>query len=409
MRCFYLDPGLRGDLGHHANFCRYISGALRRRGIETAVFGHIGMSPALCQEFGAQPHFRTHSYQDSDGDPISGWLSGFDLFARVTAEDLTRLPPVEASDLVYLSTGRPIQLMALLLWYRGLPEAQRPWVVVEVNETGMAGRREGSSLQFELPDPRTEPRPLLFRFIAQRHLHPIPAKLRFITFDQTTSSAFGLLMNSSVQTAPLPYRAVTPLRNRAGAAPITVACLGHQRDIKGYPMLPEISRRLLQRHSRIRILIQTVTTGLADSIEATAALQDLASIEPRLELDHQPAGAERWPALLERADLMLCPYQPEHYAASFSSMACEALANAIPAIVPAGTTLASLLQDCGGAGEAFAAWDPSSVLAAAETVLRQFDFYAERAYRAAVDWPAQRGPERLADHLVEVAAGSHAS
>jgi len=408
MRCFYLDPGLRGDLGHHANFCRSITGALRRRGVETRILGPVDMASTLCQEFGAQPHFRAHSYKDSDGDPISGWLSGFDLFVRVTTEDLARLPPVEASDLVYLSTARPVQLMALLLWYHSLPESRRPWVVVEVNQTGMGGRRDGATIRFELPEPRTEARPLLFRFIAQRHLHPIPAKIRFITFDQTTSAALGMLINSAVETAPLPYQAVSPLRNRAGAAPITVACLGHQRGIKGYPMLPELSRRLLQRHAGIRILIQTVSTGLADSIAATAALQDLASIEPRLELDHQPAGAERWPALLDRADLMLCPYQAEPYVASFSSMACEALANAIPAIVPAGSTLASLLEGCGGPGETFDTWDPPGILAAVETVLAQFDSYAQRAYRAALDWPTHRGPERLADQLIDFAAGAKA-
>lgn len=404
MRCFYLDPGLRYDLGHHANFCRYITGALRQRGIETAVLGHRTLTPALCDEFRAQPHFRVHTYQISDGDPISGWLSGFDLTVRLTLEDLAQLPPMTSSDLVYLSTARPAQLLAVTLWQRGLPDAARPCLVVEVNETGLVGRRDGDAIHFDAPEPRDDARPLLFRFVGRRHLHPLLPRTHFISFDPANAACVGQLIGAPVETAPLPYRAVAPLRSRAGAAPVTVAALGHQTAKKGYPLLPELIRTLLARRAEITCLVQTVHIGDQGAAEATEALGRLAAAEPRLLLDDQPAGAERWPSLLGQTDLLLCPYRAEGYACNHSSMACEALANAIPIVAPAGSTMEKLLHDCGDPGLTFARHDLPTILAAAEAVLDQFDLYAERAYRAALAWPQTRGPDRLAEYLIALAS-----
>jgi hypothetical protein len=74
MRFFYFDPALRNDVGHHANYCRYIVGELRARGIETLVFGRRTVVPALQAELGVVPRFRYHTYAKVDPDPFAGWL-----------------------------------------------------------------------------------------------------------------------------------------------------------------------------------------------------------------------------------------------------------------------------------------------------------------------------------------------
>lgn len=406
MRCFYLDPGLRGDRGHHANFLRYIGGGLETQGVELQVFGYHGMAPETIREFNAVPLFRAHTYFTGDGDPICGWLTGFEQFVQTTLEDLARLPPVEPSDLVYLSTAWPAQLQAVLLWYRGLPERQRPCLVIEVNETGMTGRVVGQQIHFDVPDPRSDARPTLFRFIGRRHLQPVPPRVHIVSFEPTTAATLAQLIGHEVRAVSLPYRAVGPLRSRIGARPVTIACLGHQTERKGYPLLPALARALLQRHAGIRLLIQAVHIGDAGAEAATAALRALAAREPRLALDEAAAGLARWPALLGQADLILCPYQAEAYLGSFSSMACEAVANGIPLVVPASSTLATLLSRCGEPGVAFAQADGASILAATEAALEQFDLYAERAYRAALAWPRSQGPDRLAEQLLALAGSA---
>src|SRR5262249_46477558 len=84
MGVFYLDPALHDDVGHHANYCRYIVGELRGRGVETLVFGHEDLPARLQAELGSAAHFRVYTYTDNDDDPLCAWLTGFDTLTRTT-------------------------------------------------------------------------------------------------------------------------------------------------------------------------------------------------------------------------------------------------------------------------------------------------------------------------------------
>jgi glycosyltransferase involved in cell wall biosynthesis len=390
MRFFYLDPGLIDDIGHHANYCRYIVGELRARGIETFVFGHDQVIGKLSSELGVSPLFRIHTYRKLI------WLSDFELFARCTFEELERLPGIQASDVVYMVSTTPVQLMAVTQWLQHLAADRRPTVVVEIGDTGLVASNGQAGLTFAMPDARNNPRPTLFRHAADRL--PAIARLHFITFDRTLSEAVNFLLARPVRTLPLPYRAVTALRNRAGAKPIVVAILGHQRGEKGLLHLPEIAATLLRARPDVRLQIQNVAPEGAP--KAQQELRKLAANSDRLILYQQPAGRTLWPQLLEQSDLILCPYYPNRYIASFSAVASEALANGIPVVVPAATTLEKLLEECGRPGVAFDNFEPKLIVDATVHALNQFDRYATLAYNAAMKWPDQRGPTRLVDGLL---------
>lgn len=400
MRFLYLDPGLRDNVGHHANYCRYITRELRERGIEPLIFAHQRVEEALRSELGAIPYFRVSTYkQGADRGPF-GWLSTFNRHSRRTLEDLSRLPDLVPSDIVYVSSALPAQLMAVVEWQAGRPEDRRPAVVVEIFESGLVVGRSETGLEVDTPDPRPGLRSELFRYAARRLAQTATEHLRFITFDETTSNLLSSLLGSAVQTLALPYRAVTALRNRAGARPITVAILGHQRANKGYHDLPEIVAALLRSRSDIRLLVQNVNP--VGKPETRQALRDLADGNERLILEERPAGKVLWPQLLERSDLILLPYPPQPYVATFSSMAAEALANGIPLVVPAGTTMEGLLREYDGPGVAFDRYEVASVVAATERALDDFDRYATLAQRAALRWPQTRGPARMVDGLLSL-------
>lgn len=406
MQCIYLDPGLRDDVGHHANFGREIIGAFRRRGIESGVFSHDGTVPSLCAEMGAQPWFRVFSYFNTDGDPISGWLSGFETYWRLTSEDLDRLPALTPEDLVYCSTVQPIQLRALLDWHGRLPDSARPWVMAEIGQLGLDGKRDGDQIHFDLPDPGREPRPLLYRYLGRCHLPKRSPKLRLISFEAAISVALGQLTGCPVQTVPLPYRAFGPIRRRGSMSTLTLSFLGHQRDIKGYPMVPELAKILLARHRQIELLVQTVNNGEPEMIAATESLRRVAAADPRLALIDAPTSGEDWASLLDRTDLVICPYRSEPYAITISAMACEAMPNGIPIVIPAGTASEQMLFACGGPGLAFPDYAVPSIAATVDRLLAQFDLYADRAHRAALAWPQTHGPDRLIDSLLSLTSGA---
>jgi glycosyltransferase involved in cell wall biosynthesis len=402
MRFFYLDPGLKNDVGHHANYCRYIVSELRARGVQTLVFSHLRVDPALRSELGAIPHFRVYTYDHSDGDPVCGWLTGFENFARLTCEDLCRLPAAEPSDIVYMSSAWPVQLMALAEWGGALSPDRQPTIVAESSETGLAVEDTSDGLQASVPDPRSDPRATLFRYVAKRLPRQEGARFHFITFDQIPSQLFSMLLQYPVRTLPLPYRSVIPLRSRAGARPVVVAILGHQRLEKGYDRLPKIAKELLRTRPDICLLVQHVRPD--GPPETKQNLRDMAANNDRLVLEEKPAGRAGWPQLLERSDLILCPHRPQFCIASFSSVAAEALANGIPLVVPAGTPLATLLAECGGPGTTFDQFEPASITAATSEALDDFDHFAMLAHAAALQWPETRGPARMVDDLISLIA-----
>jgi len=185
MRFFYADPGLRNNLGHHANSCRAIVNELRCRGIGVEVFGFAGMDKALQTELAAVPHFRLYTYRRTDGDPISGWLNFFQLGTAVTQEDLAKLPDVAANDLLYVNSARPIQLMALISWVISLPKDRSPQIVLEfATAPGLDVVFTPSGPELHLKDPRVNANAVLYRFAA-KHLQ----RLDLSRFHMATGAA----------------------------------------------------------------------------------------------------------------------------------------------------------------------------------------------------------------------------
>ncbi|HXP76990.1 MAG TPA: glycosyltransferase family 1 protein [Stellaceae bacterium] len=401
MRAFYLDPGLHDDVGHHANYCRYIVDEFRSRGVETLVFGHHELPPALQSELGAAPHFRVYTYTNNDDDPFCPWLTGFDTLTRRTCEDLSRLPAIESADIVVMTSVRPVQLAALIEWRRALPPDRRPTIVVESVSTGLEVRLTSDSYRVSVPDPRIDPRAVLFRYVALRLPREPGARFHFAAFAPMPAQLFMSLLAFPVQMLPLPYRAVAPLRSRAGARPVHVSILGHQRLAKGYERLPDIVRELLRSRGDIRLLVQSVAPS--DSPQTQLALRDIAANNDRMMLEEMPAGGSRWPQLLEMTDLVLCPHRAEFYVAGFSSVLAETLANGIPAVVPGGSPLATLLEECGGPGTSFEQFEPAAIVAATSRALDRFDHFAALAHAAALRWPETRGSARLVDELMSLA------
>jgi glycosyltransferase involved in cell wall biosynthesis len=402
MRLFYLDPGLRNDVGHHANYCRYIGGALRARGVEMLVYARQSVEPTIQSELGAIPYFRYHTYQTVDPDPIAGWLTDFITISKTTRQELHQLPAMVPGDVVYFSSVRPAQLLALLEWRDALEPDRRPAIVVESVGTGLRVERTPDGTQASVPHPQLDPRATLFRYASNWLPREANARFHFITFGQIPSQLFNLILDYPTQTLPLPYPAIIPLRNRAGTRPITVAILGHQRSEKGYDHLPEIVEALLRSCSDIRLLLQVVDPLGPPKIQVR--LREIAASNDRMMLEERPAGERLWSQLLERADLILCPHRREYYLVGLSTVVAEAFANGIPVVVPAGTPLETMVAECGGAGTTFDRFEAAAIVAATTQALDRFDDLAGLAYAAALRWPELRGPTRMVDHLLSLIA-----
>jgi hypothetical protein len=411
MRVFYLDAGLTGNVGHHANHCRYIVDELRARAIDVQVFAFAGIESTLRTELAAIPHFRSYTYWEKDFDPICGWLSDFQTAVAVFREDLSHLPEPACGDLIYLSAVSPAQLLAVTDWYDSMRTDRRPAVVLELITSDLELALGEQGLEVTIPDPRKKSRPTLFRFAAKRLRGHDRSRFHLVTYTRTYADLFGMLLETDVQTVPFPYRAVTQLRNRAAAHPITVSVLGHQRLEKGYAALPEILSLLLRSRWQpdVRILVQAVSIrdpsdaqSDSGSPETDAALCALAASDDRLSVDQRSAGKRRWPELLRRSDLVLCANGSPDSLAAVSAVAAEAMANGIPIVAPDKTEIAKLLAECGGGGTFFNGFEPGTIVRATRHALDNFNHYATLAYQGALLWREAHGPTRLVEALLKM-------
>lgn len=401
MRVIYADPGLRNNLGHHANYCRSIRAELERRGVSVTILAFATITEELREELQAAPLFRAYTYWQSDGDPVAGWLNCFDTSVRTTVEDFNRLKGLRPDDIVYLNSAQPAQFMALVRWVKAMEPSLRPHVVMEF------GTDPGVDVEFapngriviRARDYRIDPRAMFYRHAACQLNEEDLARFHLCTLDAMTSEIYAGLLGRPVGVLPLLQVSGGAARRRSGKRPITVSVIGHQRPDKGYQHMPEAARALLAEEPDIRLLIHN---GAPDEMaETQSALRTLAAAEPRLTLNEQTAGPALWQALLDQSDLILCPYDPARFLASLSAVATEALANGIPITVPAGTSLSRLLEAYGTPGTVFECYTASSIVTATRQALAAYDTLAERAAAAAASWEATMGVRNMVQAVLD--------
>ena len=404
MRFIYADPSLVDNVGHPNTTCRLVTRGLRQRGIEPEIYAYKDVIPALRAEIGAKPHFHAHAFYGPDQDPIYGWLKTFHSVSEATLYDLSQLPALEPGDLVYFNSAQPPQLMALVLWLTTLPPERAPQVVVEfATEPGLdISIMPDGRYACTTRDPRQDARAPFYRFAGSKISPHVEKHLHMMTFEPQSSAIYSSLIQHPVGRLPLPQNAIAPLRRRPGRAPLTVAVLGHQRVDKGYLLVPEIARLLLAKRSQIRLLIHN---GAPTQMpEAQRVVRSLAASEPRIIVDERTAGPPIWAELLNASDLIVCPYPADRFRVAPSFVAVEGIANAIPVVGPALTSIDRLIQEWGGCGTVFGEHEPNSIVAATVTVIDDFARYAALAYAAAERWPQRNGPDRLVDAILACAA-----
>lgn len=402
MNFLYLDTGLLSNLGHNAFSCRHITRELKRRGIPTYVLAHKDIQPDVREEVSAQPFFSCYTwskYSVLPGgvvDPFCGWLNDFEIAWSNTRGDLEKIRGVTAEDVVYMNSARAPQVMAIWSWFTQIPLNQRPTIFIEFgNAISVAFGETGLTW---IPDPKQDSMPTLLRYIGLKMRKEDQARFKLATFADKCSTAYSKLMEYPVCTLPLPHRAITDCHSRVGKRIKTVSIIGQQGWNKGYQLVPQLASQLLAQRDDVRLLIHNnIPKNMAND---HAMIRVLAEADSRVTVNEEFAGPELWSYLLNQSDLLICPYHAPTYSTSYSAVASEAMANAVPLVAPANSTLSDVLEEFGNPGATFSEFNSQSVLDATLKVLNNFNAIAEKASFAARQWETTKGAGKLVDVLL---------
>jgi hypothetical protein len=430
LRFVYIDPTLCHNLGHHANSCRQVVTAATRRGLSLVVLAHENIDLGLAKELGALPFFRRGTYDRLRSFRPGNWLTrsgridlsrstkwlrfvdrprlgilrrieSFERAVGIMADDLQRFN-FSGQDIVFFNSAQVVEIAAILRYLVSLPARNRPTFFVEFFLS------PGVKVQFEKKELLrivdrnliSDPRPAFYRMVGAYWSHlaePLP--IHCITFDHYASQVFAKLIGRTVSTFPLPRLSITNRRSRAGANPPTIGIMGQQRPDKGYHLVPQIIRHVLTSRPSTQFLVHNADPWRLEQVQIE--LRRMADLDQRIEMDERVADEVIWKELLERVDLIVCPYDANRFRSSYSAVASEAASDAIPAVVPTDTSLSEMIAGLEGGYTTFDSWDARSIADATIEAIDGLDVLAEKANSAAARWPIQQGPDQLVEVILK--------
>ncbi len=403
MRLIYADPGLLCTGGHHVTACANIIRHAQSRGITTEVYASTRMADYLPGELGAKPLFRGNPTKVTDDDPFCGFMTWCMDQANFMQADLCQLERVSSKDVIYIPSVQGPEILGLGGWLARFKTDQAPTVVVNLNfAPGLEPAEENGKRVWLTRDPRIDPRGTTYRF-AGRHLQTLPT-LHIVTEMREWIDVFSELLMREVHLMPtLPIDPPKTPFKRGARKRLTVVTLGHQWEAKGFHLIPEVFADLLKRPETLRLVAHNSNNGGKQLPETRASLEAMASAHEHVIYDGRVLDGETYQALLDAADLLLCPYSPNFYGTTLSAVVTEAIANGIPVVVPAGTELANFAQTY-GVGSTFRSYDAQGVLEATHRILDDFDGYADRALEGAKRWGAANGAAKFLDKILAFSA-----
>ncbi len=330
MKALIIDPAVHSLGGHHFNAVQRLQAELAGRGVAAPCLGSAYADRRVVEELTCAPTFTRSVYGRSYA--TSGeFADSVEETGRQLAEAMRRSG---TPDLVILPCCDQVSAMALAR------QLKRSWS-------------------------RPRPRILLWLLYGPHHLKtpddPSSAGLdreARAAFAELAATAGGIeaycetpamadfyrgLVPFEVGVMPGPGLAARARAIRAAGGPPVVACIGFANRAKGYRLLPQAIRHVLDRHRDVRFMIHGIVKG--SDAEADQPMFDrLATLGERVEVRQEVLTSDEYLARLAEADLLLLPYDPDVYRRRGSGVFTDAHHVGIPVVAP---------KDCAFARTAF--------------------------------------------------------
>lgn len=213
---------------------------------------------------------------------------------------------------------------------------------------------------------------------------------------------------------PIPHGlsgAISESPTAARHRPMTATYLGNARTEKGFHYLPEAVDALRSSHieaGRLRFVIQAnANLSLEDDIIARGRRRLRRYASEQVELIDSALDVPGFHERLFEADIILLPYQAEHYRKRSSGILVQALVAGRPVVVPSGTWL----SDCAPPESSVTFDDPGDLANAIALAVERLPDLRQAALRMAPAWRERHSAEMLVKRLLDLgsAAGGGAA
>lgn len=375
-----LDPSLRSCSGHFLTYDKVIADEAARLGERCVVFAAHDVEPGVVGQLEMVPCFR-FGLESPKGDTVVKRAFLTDLVAatnKVALEPRSRLflhttthrqiePAVQALELEKLRNCT----LTILLRYSIAPNPNFP------NAETVGLYRDALAVIPRLG---------------------MTDRVRLVTDSELLANEYRTITDLPIDLVPIPHASGNG-SDHCPAAVRHLVYLGNARSTKGFQYLPYMVSRirpaLLSGAWKAELQANVMFRRDTESVTALCALR----AEP-VTLWEDELSLDAYSALLQRASLVVIPYQTLYYHSQTSGVFAEAIGHGKPVVVPRGTWMARELGDS-GAGTLFAPGDRVDLAAAVSKAMQSVDELTVRAKQLQQSWATRHNPRTFVEHLLQ--------
>ncbi len=396
-------PGLKDGQGHELGYTAAVAKAFQKRGYAVKVLCAQNPHPMVSSLEGFVPTFRRTDREPGRFGPP--WE--FFRLSLMLLKDLQRVARsqyVKEADIVFAHT---ITYPAFASWVWA-------WIMYSklMPKTVLMFRY---SLQLDHPSRfrplRRTMLPLVYRLLFWLLERP-PSKPRLVVDSVDLQQEYHRYTRLPIAVVPIPLDMKTTANDSGGGngAPslgpaIVLLYLGDVRRGKGFDLLAPLAESFSSSsfaHARMvvhcgRVQERYDEPGIADAFERLKKLESTGKV--RLINGHISDNEYR--ELLKQTDIVLLPYRREFYMGQTSNVLVEAFVMGKPVVAPAGTWLASQVEQT-GAGTVFQSGDDKSFAQAVREAVDHLPQYTAAARAAKDEWASYHTARRLIEELEAV-------
>jgi len=399
-RALVLDPNFKELVGHHYNLNRFYRNFLEQYGFTVDLVCRYPILDArVLAEKTAHPYFTVQTFVED------AWVSTFEAVMRFNAyfkTELDDLLPYCDADVIVFHSARVTIIHGIARWLKEHFEGAKVVVILGIIE---ADHIDTHSAHYDIAQRVYRQALDILKQVQGLSLilfgetRPVTAFLQSVTEHPFYVDTFPYLaahLSKAYASEPLPM----PGRSR-----LRIGYLGMTRKDRGTHLVPGI---ILAAQDQIERPLEWLVQLNLDGVRALGGTRLHAQIEALTNLEsvrlyETGLAISRYYALFAKIDILLLPYDTR-YQFSGSGVFFEAMALGKVLIVPGGSFMETVLEECGGQPVVFEELTPEAVLKALCYAVAHFDEIATKARTATANWlHPQNGKEAFERIFLEKA------
>lgn len=395
-----FDNGLKNKTGHHFEYSTSVYNEWVRRGGEVTIYSVIGVDEELTKKYTIRPLFTRYIY---DYYLSSGFPSIFNgilnlVFGNLSYfRDLRRLGKnfFSKEDVVLIHTINHSMLIAIYLWYRLLSKDKLPYLFLLFRYNNIV----------YLPEKRYLGTYKIYKLFF-RMLDNLSGCERIIyaTDSEDLAKEYGLMTKKRLHVMPIPHIYLHRRQTTVSQDDLqekVLVYLGPARDEKGYYLLPDAIKFVLNKETttKIKFIVQSNLSVNPDKLTIKAK-ERLSDFGKNVVMIDRILETEEYYNLIANADAVLIPYCASFYYARTSGIFAEAVAMGKPVVIPRNTWMERQLLKFDGGGVTFEDGDPASLAEAILEFVEKYQEIGKKTIGCAQRWKQNHNAQTFVDALL---------